>query len=114
MGEGLPSHHVVVAITHHGRDFHDGPVDRLGGDDGLDQPRTLLHGSGCAIVQVYRGHCLGGPHQHLFEQIDLPHLRPEDVDDHVARVDQDPIAAILALPLYSPVYCSLPVSLAVT
>lgn len=36
-------------------------------------------------------------HPHLFQLVELANLGPEDMDDHIARIDQNPVPGILAL-----------------
>src|SRR5690606_25542818 len=40
--------------------------------------------------------CLRSWHPHLLDLVELPYFRPEDVDDHVPRIDQHPVTDITA------------------
>jgi hypothetical protein len=47
----------------------------------------------CAVAPASAGK------PHLLKLVEVAHFRAEDVDDHVARVDQNPVAGILAFDL---------------
>jgi hypothetical protein len=48
-----------------------------------------------ALTQAALARPVGAPH--LFEIVELPHLGPEDVDDNIGRIDQNPIAGLQSL-----------------
>src|SRR5215470_6332547 len=58
-------------------------------------------GDGPNLVGGGIARALGRPH--LFEIVELPHLRPEHVHDDVAGVNQDPVALRLALNAGAPI-----------
>src|SRR5450631_3358177 len=53
-----------------------------------------------ALVQAALAGPVGAPH--FFEIVELPHLGPEDMDDDIGRIDQNPIAGLQSLDARGP------------
>src|SRR5690606_28953504 len=69
------------------------PVRKFVAAHAFRRERLLMHGF---VLKI-------GSLPHLFDVVELAHLRPEHVDDDIARVDQNPVCTRQALHAWSAV-----------